>query len=176
VDSITTREELDELEDLSIQQAQKWLLIRRKFKPEQVLSEEFVCSLHKRMYGDVWTWAGQFRKTEKNIGVLPHLIPVELRTLLDDAKFWIRENTYLPDEIAIRVKHRIVAIHCFPNGNGRHSRMIGDILNEKVFGQEPFTWGNANLAKDGGTRHTYLHAVKAADQGDLTRLLAFARS
>lgn len=114
IDSITTREELDELEDLNIQEAQKWLMKKRKFTAEEVLSQDFVRTLHRRMYGDVWNWAGHFRKTKKNIGVPFYRIPEELHILLEDAKFWINQKTYLPDEIAIRVKHRIVAIHCFP--------------------------------------------------------------
>lgn len=175
IDSITTREELDELEDLNIQEAQKWLMKKRKFTAEEVLSQDFVRTLHRRMYGDVWNWAGHFRKTKKNIGVPFYRIPEELHILLEDAKLWINQKTYLPDEIAIRVKHRIVAIHCFPNGNGRHSRMIGDILVEKVLGREPFTWGNGNLVKDGDPRRAYLKAVKAADNGDIAPLLAFAR-
>jgi Fic-DOC domain mobile mystery protein B len=139
INSITTRKELDELEDLNIQQAQKWLIKKRKLTAEEVLSEDFVRTLHKRMYGDVWDWAGRFRKTEKNIGVPFYQIREKLHILLEDATVWINQKAYLPDEIAIRVKHRIVAIHCFPNGNGRHSRMMGDILTEKVFGREPFT-------------------------------------
>ncbi len=60
-------------------------------------------------------------------------ISVELKHLLDDTQFWIDHTTYPPDEIAVRFKHRIVSIHCFPNGNGRHTRLMGDIIVEKIF-------------------------------------------
>jgi Fic-DOC domain mobile mystery protein B len=128
------------------------------------------------MYGEVWAWAGQFRKTNKNLGTDKWQIPTELRNLINDAKFWIENNTYPPEEIAIRFKHRIVSIHCFANGNGRHSRLIADIIIEKVFKQPVFTWGAANLVKQGDTRAAYLNAIKTADVGNIEPLIKFARS
>ena len=132
--------------------------------------------VHKRMYADVWAWAGEFRKTNKNIGIDKWQIPTELRYLLDDSRYWHENNTYPPDEIAVRFKHRIVSIHCFPNGNGRHSRLMADIIIEKIYKQPVFSWGAANLSSEGDARAAYLKAVKAADQGDYSLLLAFARS
>ena len=96
--------------------------------------------------------------------------------LCDDALFWLEHESYTPEEIAVRFKHRLVSIHCFPNGNGRHSRFMGDIVVEKLLGQEPFTWGAGNLSQAGDTRTTYLKAVKAADLGEYAPLLSFARS
>ena len=119
IKSITTRGELDELEQLNIEKAIEWTL-NHKFNKEKILTEEFIKSVHKKMLGDVWEWAGKFRRSEKNIGIDWTKISVELRMLLDDTKYWISNNTYSPDEIAIRFKHRLVSIHCFPNGNGRH--------------------------------------------------------
>ena len=92
------------------------------------------------MFGEVWSWAGIFRKTNKNIGVDKYKIGVELRELCDDAKYWIKYNTYSPDEIAVRFKHRLVSIHLFPNGNGRHSRLVADIITSHIFRGETFTW------------------------------------
>lgn len=128
------------------------------------------------MYGDVWSWAGTYRKTNKNIGVDKYQIPTELRYLLDDVKFWFANNTYSPDEIAIRFKHRLVSIHCFPNGNGRHSRLMADIIIEKIYKRSHYTWGAGNLVKQGDQRDAYLHAVRAADNGDIQPLMTFARS
>jgi Fic-DOC domain mobile mystery protein B len=128
------------------------------------------------MYADVWAWAGEFRKTNKNIGVDKWKIPSDLKYLLDDAKYWHENNTYTQDEIAVRFKHRIVSIHCFPNGNGRHSRLLADIIIEKIYKQPVFSWGTANLSDEGDTRKSYLKAVKTADTGDYSLLLAFARS
>lgn len=175
IHTITTRGELDEFEQQNIERAIKWTM-GRKFKPEQILSEDFVKRLHEKMYGEVWTWAGEFRKTNKNIGVDRSQVPTELRKLLDDCKFWIENGTYTPDEIAVRFKHRIVQIHCFSNGNGRHSRMMGDLIIEKIFGKPIFSWGaNSDLTKVGGARVAYLKAVKAADVDDFASLLEFAR-
>ena len=101
---------------------------------------------------------------------------IELKKLLDDVIYWTTNNTYSPDEIAVRFKHRIVSIHCFPNGNGRHSRLMADIIIEKIFKLPVFSWGAANLSNEGDARAKYLKAVKTADKGDYLPLLAFARS
>jgi Fic-DOC domain mobile mystery protein B len=173
--TIGTRSELDEFEQQNIEQAIQWALTR-SFKPEAIFTQDFICNVHKRMYADVWNWAGEFRKTNKNIGVDKWQVPTELKYLLDDAIYWHKNNTYTADEIAIRFKHRIVSIHCFPNGNGRHSRLMADIIIDKIYKQPVFTWGAANLSSDSNTREAYLKAVKAADNGDYHLLLNFARS
>jgi Fic-DOC domain mobile mystery protein B len=173
--TIATTGELDEFEQQNIEKAVQWIL-GRTFKPELFFTEDFVRMLHKRMYADVWAWAGEFRKTNKNIGVDKWKIPSDLKYLLDDAKYWHENNTYTQDEIAVRFKHRIVSIHCFPNGNGRHSRLLADIIIEKIYKQPVFSWGTANLSDEGDTRKSYLKAVKTADTGDYSLLLAFARS
>ena len=175
IPTIATRGELDEFEQLNIEKAIQWTLMR-KFKKDDILTEDFVKLVHKKMYGDVWTWAGEFRKTNKNIGVDRSQVAIELRKVLGDCKYWIDHGTYPPDEIAVRFKHRLVSIHCFSNGNGRHSRMMGDLIVEKIFGRPVFTWGaNDKLAKAGDTRKEYLNAVKTADANNITPLLEFAR-
>lgn len=175
IDTISTRGELDEFEQQNIEEAVQWVL-KRRLGPDQILREAFICQLHQKMYGDVWSWAGQFRNTEKNIGIARWRIGPELRTLLDDTLYWVEHNTYPPEEIALRFKHRIVSIHCFPNGNGRHSRLMADIIIDKIFKQNVFSWGAANLVHQGETRVTYLQAVRAADAGDIGPLIEFARS
>ena len=175
IKSITTRQELDEFEQQNIEKAWLWLK-RKKLSAEDILSEKFVRELHRHMYADVWKWAGEFRKTNKNIGVDKHKIAVELKQLLDDGLYWIKHNSYPDAEIAIRIKHRIAQIHCFANGNGRHSRLMADIIMEKAFHQPPFTWGAANLIKKGDPRSAYLHALKKADAGDYRELIKFAKA
>lgn len=175
IPTIATRGELDEFEQQNIEQAFLWS-IKGRFKPEAIFKEEFVKNVHKRMYGGVWAWAGEFRKTNKNIGVDKWQIGTDLHNLLNDAKYWMQNDTFSPDEMAVRFKHRIVSIHCFPNGNGRHSRLMADIIVSKVFKQPVFTWGAANLVKGGDARAEYLKAVKAADKGEIEPLMKFARS
>jgi len=175
IPSIATRGELDEFEQQNIEQAVQWTF-GRSFKPETVFTEDFVRLLHKRMFGEVWAWAGTFRKTNKNIGIDKWQIPIELRCLLDDVRYWHENNTYPPDEIAVRFKNRIVRIHCFANGNGRHSRLIADIIIEKIYKLPVFSWGAVQLSGEGDARAAYLRAVKAADKGDYSQLLAFSRS
>jgi Fic-DOC domain mobile mystery protein B len=176
IPSIATHGELDEFEQRNIEKAIQWTLTRT-FRPNELLTEKFVKRVHKKMYGTVWAWAGEFRKTNKNIGIDWPAIPVQLRMLLGDCRYWIDQDTYPPDELAVRFKHRMVSIHCFANGNGRHSRLMADLLLEHIFRQPGFTWGaKTNLAKAGAMRKEYLIAVKAADAGDIGPLLRFARS
>ena len=151
ISTIATREELDEFEQQNIEGAIKWSM-SKKIKPDKLFTESFIKNVHKRMYKDVWLWAGAFRKTNKSIGVDRWQIAIELKNLLDDAGFWIESNTYSPDEIAIRFKHRIVSIHCFSNGNGRHSRLMADMIIEKIFDRPVFTWGAGNLSKESENR------------------------
>jgi Fic-DOC domain mobile mystery protein B len=175
IKSIATRGELDEFEQQNIEDAIQWSLAR-KFKTEQILSESFIKQLHIRMYSSVWKWAGEYRKTNKNIGVDKLEITTALRSLIDDAKYWLENSVYEPDEFAIRFKHRLVSVHCFPNGNGRHSRMIADIIIEKIYQLPVFTWGGASLSVDMDIRSQYLKAIRKADKGDFDLLLKFARS
>lgn len=175
IKSITTRGELDEFEQLNIEKAIEWTL-GKKFKAEQIISEGFVKDLHYRMFSDVWAWAGQFRKSNKNIGVEKHLIAVSLKQLNDDCKYWIKNIIYPEEEIAIRFKRRIVNIHCFSNGNGRHSRLLADIIINHIFGKAFFTWGRTNLNKKGEARTNYLNAIRAGDNGKIQPLIAFAKS
>ena len=133
-------------------------------------------ALHAKMYGDVWTWAGNFRKSNKNIGVPYYQVATDLRLLLDDARYWHENETYPPEEIAIRFKHRIVAIHCFPNGNGRHSRLIADVIVANLYKSEVFSWGSSTLVKADDTRTNYISALRVADRGTINDLIKFARS
>jgi len=175
IKSITTQGELDEFEQLNIEKAVEWT-IHTKLNPENILTEKFIKALHKRMYADVWKWAGEFRKTEKNIGVPWTQIGIELKNLIDDTKYWIENKTYAPAEIAIRFKHRIVSIHCFPNGNGRHSRMMADIIIESIFGEELFSWHQSNRIKPNETRKEYIDALKKANNGNVDQLIKFAKN
>jgi Fic-DOC domain mobile mystery protein B len=175
IQTIATRGELDEFEQQNIESAIQWS-IGLSLKPDLIFTESFVRSVHKRMYDQVWKWAGEFRKSNKNIGTDKWQIPTSLKSLLDDTKYWYEKNVYEPDEIAMRFKHRIVSIHCFPNGNGRHSRLMADIIIQKVFMKPEFSWGTSAFISDTAARDNYLKAIKLADKGDFSLLLEFARS
>ncbi len=168
---ITLRNELNEAEQANILEAEVWAFARKR----GVLTEQFLSNLHKRMYGNVWRWAGRYRTSGKNIGVDAYRIPTELRQLLDDCCYWIENNTYEPDEIAACFHHRLVSIHCYPNGNGRHARLAADLFL-KSMGRERFSWGSTNLVDAGKTRERYIAALQAADQHDIGPLLEFVRS
>jgi Fic-DOC domain mobile mystery protein B len=175
IKTISTRSELDEFEQLNIEEAKVWLL-KTKLTLNKILSEDFIKELHFRMFGNVWKWAGKFRNTNKNIGVDKFEIPFHLKNLVDDTKYWIEHKTFSADEIAIRFSHRLVFIHLFPNGNGRHSRLTADVLINKGFGKEEFSWGNSNLTSKGKSRTDYLSALKKADEGVYNDLIHFSRS
>ncbi|MEZ4722965.1 MAG: mobile mystery protein B [Flavobacteriales bacterium] len=174
IKSINTHGELDEFEQLNIEKAVEWS-IRTKLNAEKILTEQFVKDLHKRMYGEVWKWAGEFRKSEKNIGIPWTQIGTELRNLLDDTKYWIENQTYSEEEIAIRFKHRLVSIHCFPNGNGRHSRLMADIIMESIFRKEIFSWQPSHMVKADEMRKDYINSLRQADQGNIHPLIDFAK-
>jgi len=175
IKSISTQGELDEFEQLNIEKAIEWT-IHANLKPERILTEKFIKDLHKKMYDDVWKWAGEFRMTDKNIGINWTQIGIELKNLIDDTKYWIENKTFSPEEIAIRFKHRIVAIHCFPNGNGRHSRIMADIIIESIFGKEIFSWHKSNMVKADETRKAYIKALREADNGNISPLITFAEN
>lgn len=175
IKTISIREELDEFEQLNIEKAIQWTF-GKKIKANQLFSEKFIKDLHQKMYNDVWKWAGKFRNSEKNLGVKSYLIAIELKQLLDDALFWHEHNTFIPEEFAIRFKHRLVSIHCFPNGNGRHSRLMADLIMEKLFNLNFFSWGNSNLAKSNDLRKSYILAIKQADNNEYKSLIEFAKS
>ena len=168
---ITTRAELDRWEQDNINEALTWT---REHKHKDILNESFLKLLHKKMFCNAWKWAGKFRQTEKNIGVPPYMIAVELKKLCDDAEYWVENKTFSEDEIAVRFHHRLVSIHLFANGNGRHARLAADILLENVFNKPAFTWGSTNLAKPGDIRKQYIESLHAADKGDYKPLLKFA--
>jgi Fic-DOC domain mobile mystery protein B len=168
---ITLRHELNEAEQVNIGAALRWTDTRKR----DALDRVFLSELHRRMFGDVWRWAGQYRTTARNIGVDAYRIAQDVQQAIDDAQYWVEHSTYLPDEIAVRFSHRLVAIHPFPNGNGRFSRLVGDLLAEQL-GQSPFSWGQANLVDAGQTRARYVEALRAADNHDIGPLLFFART
>ena len=170
---ITTREELNRFEQQNLAEAMQWLETGRV---GEILSEGFVRKLHQHMFGKVWKWAGKARTSDKNIGVPKEQVATELHNLLEDTKAQIKHGAYPPDEIAWRFHHRLVWIHPFPNGNGRHARLMTDILLEKLLGRPRFTWGSADLISEGGARNRYLQALRAADKGDCSLLASFVRS
>jgi Fic-DOC domain mobile mystery protein B len=172
---ITHRRDLNEAEQENIVEGAAWVSGRRRVSLERMLSEDFIRTLHKRMFGDVWEWAGTFRTTERNIGVAAYRIGVELAGLLSDVRYWIEYETFQPDEIAIRFHHRLVAIHPFPNGNGRHGRLAADLLIERL-GGERFSWGGGSLGDVGELRARYVATLRAADNHDIAPLLEFTRT
>lgn len=168
---VTTRGELDHLEQANIQSGMQWL---NRTRQTEILSEVFIRTLHKRLFGEVWRWAGTFRTTEKNIGVDPIMIAIELRHLIDDTRYWIEHQTYPPLEIAARFHHRLVYIHPFPNGNGRHARIMADAILTKIYSNPSIDWaGGYDLQSMNERRQVYISALRAADQRDYMPLFSF---
>ena len=175
-DYISTMGELNELEQSNIANAFVWV---GKQQLDDLLSVSFVLKLHEKMFDQVWKWAGRFRRSNKNIGVMKENIQTDLAILIGDTQFWIQNNTFSKTEIAVRFHHRLVQIHIFPNGNGRHARLMTDLLLQKI-GESKFTWGATKVQRaidvEGQTRSEYIAALKKADRGDFLDLIQFVKS
>lgn len=168
---IKTQGELDELEQANIASGLRWLARMRR---KDILTDDFVVELHRRLFADVWDWAGTFRRTGRNIGVDPGQIAIQLHGLMDNAQYWATHGTYPAIEAAVRLHHKLVFIHPFPNGNGRHARIMADVVLGKVYGTDPIDWmAGSDLQKIGERRTAYIAALKAADVHDIGPLLAF---
>ncbi len=175
-DYITTQGELNILEQENILDAANWVLGKRD---GDILNASFLMDLHHRMLNRVWKWAGKPRRSDKNIGVPKEQIHNQLHLLLNDAKYWIENKTYPLDEIAARFHARLVGIHIFANGNGRHARLMTDLLLRQN-GVDPFSWGQksstSQIEVEGPIRENYIASLRAADKGDFGPLLKFVRS
>ena len=177
---VLTRTELNRAEADNISQAMTWLFFsRRRLAAASVIREAWLKRLHGRMYDQVWTWAGQHRTTDRNLGVPAWQVRMNMRDLEADAGAWLADTSatrFSRDECAVRFGYRLVVIHPFPNGNGRWSRLATDALIVALGGHR-FTWGGASLTEAGEVRRAYIAALQAADTGgDLGPLIAFARS
>ncbi|HEY9241916.1 MAG TPA: mobile mystery protein B [Streptosporangiaceae bacterium] len=177
---VLTRSELNRAEADNINQAMTWLFFSsRRLRPESVTREAWLKLLHRRMYNQVWTWAGQYRTTDRNLGVPCWQIPIDMRDVTADARAWLADAgpaRFSADECAIRFGYRLVLVHPFPNGNGRWSRLASDALVVALGGHR-FSWGGAELTEPGLLRRRYIAALQAADTDrDFRPLLAFARS
>jgi Fic-DOC domain mobile mystery protein B len=175
IPNLATRAELNEWERENIILAERWCFSPRVLKNFNPISETGLRQLHREMFGKTWKWAGTYRNTEKTIGVPVIQINNAIAAFLGDAGYWIKEKAFEPDELAVRFHHRLVHIHPFPNGNGRHSRLLADVLVVQL-GRPRFPWGRANLQPGSPVRDRYISSVKQADGGDIKPLMEFARS
>ncbi len=176
IPSLATKAELDEWERRNILEAHEWALNPRVLKSNDPFDEPYLRELHRRMFNRTWKWAGNYRLSEKNIGIPVHEIRNRIPLLLANARYWAEHGTYPIDEIAIRFHHELVgAIHPFPNGNGRHARLHADVIAVKLGGIE-FSWGRSDIIGVGPTREAYIAGLRAADGGNIEPLLKFARS
>ena len=175
IPDLSTKEELNEWERQNIIEAYAWVFEPRNLRRNDPLTEPYVRELHRRMFDQTWKWAGAYRSTEKNIGIAHYQIREALAALLGDAFYWLEHQTFPADEVAVRFHHRLVWIHPFANGNGRHARVMADILVQRQ-GRPAFTWGGASIVPPGEFRSRYIEALRAADAGDIVPILKFARS
>jgi Fic-DOC domain mobile mystery protein B len=171
---IATRGDLNIAEQENILKGMNWARRQRQRTAPDLLQGDFILRLHKEMFGDVWQWSGSYRLTERNIGIEARQIPEALKHMLGDVRYWIEHKIFSADEIAVRLHHRLVAIHPFPNGNGRHSRLMADLLAERL-GSKALSWGSGSLIEAGELRRAYISALQTADAHDIKPLLQFAR-
>lgn len=174
IDTISTQAELNFAEQQSIIESSKWIF---QANHKNILTDQFFKNLHKKMFQSVWSWAGKYRTTNKNIGVESYVIPIEIKKLCDDCDYWIQNQTYDWNEIAARFHHKVVWIHPFANGNGRFSRILTDILIKK-YQQKPLTWGRNSYPKDdfsdeSNLRAEYILSLREADNKKIQKLIHF---
>lgn len=172
--NLTTQAELNEFEARNILDAVNWARWARGSNRD-ILLLPTLRRLHERMFALTWQWAGQFRKSETNIGISPAQIPMRLEQLCGNTRYQIEHNVCPWDELAVRFHHELVSIHPFPNGNGRHARLATDIMLERN-GQARFTWGSHSLTEGTAIRREYIEALREADQGNIGRLFRFVRT
>ncbi len=173
--SLSTRAQLDEVERLKTNAARVWAMRGAVLQRGDLLTEAFARELHRRMFGGIWRGAGRYRTAERDPGWETHRIAEGVRMFLDDAEGWIRFSTYPIHEAAVRLHHRLVSIHPWPNGNGPHARLLADIVVAS-HGEEALTWGSGTPAAElGSARARYTDAIGAADAGEIAPLLEFAR-
>jgi Fic-DOC domain mobile mystery protein B len=175
IPDLTTKEELNEWERQNILEVYGWAFDPRNLHRQDQFAESYVRELHRRMFDQTWKWAGRYRTSEKNIGIPHFQIREALAALLGDVRYWVEHQSFEPDEVAVRFHHRLVWIHPFANGNGRHARLIADVCLRRQ-GRPVFTWGGADIARAGDFRRRYIEALRAADKHDVQPLLVFARS
>lgn len=173
-DHISTQSELNEWEQANIVRGQEWALGSRRSSYRTILSDSFLRDLHNRMFDLTWKWAGAYRRSAKNIGIDWPQIPEQVRVASENAQFWIENEIFQPVELVVRFHHRLIVIHPFPNGNGRHGRLVADLLLMRHFDTERLPWGGHSLVEASGIRDRYLAAMRAADKGDFASLLSFA--
>jgi Fic-DOC domain mobile mystery protein B len=175
IPDLATREELNEWERQNVLDAYGWAFDPRKLHRRDGFAESYARELHRRMFDQTWRWAGQYRSTEKNIGIPHYQIREALPALLGDVRYWVEHRTFEPDELAVRFHHRLVLIHPFANGNGRHARLMADVFLRRQ-DRPVFTWGGADMVRAGDFRRRYIDALRAADRNDIQPLVVFARS
>lgn len=169
--TLQTRGELNDAEASNITDALLWL-DDQELTAADLLNQSFLRDLHRRMFADVWTWAGQLRQRDTTIGIAPIHIQEQLQALLGDTLFWIGQETFTPSEISVRFHHRLVFIHPFVNGNGRHARLAANALARSLdLGPDHLSWGARSGLPAAEARQRYLTALRAADNGDYSLLL-----
>jgi Fic-DOC domain mobile mystery protein B len=174
IPSLSTQRELNEFEAANVADAVLWALKSRRIRRD-LLTLAVLKELHRQMFDRTWKWAGKFRTSDTNIGIPWSQISEAVRNLCDDVAYQAAHSAYPTDEMAVRFHHRMVTVHPFPNGNGRHARLAADLLMRRQ-GVEPFSWGAASLVQDGAARREYLAALKEADGGKFERLISFSRT
>jgi len=174
IPSLTTQAELNEFEALNIAEAVDWAY-RSRIVKRGVLDRDVLSLLHKRMFDKTWLWAGKYRQTAKNLGMETWCIPAEIQTLVIDTRHWIEHTTYDPNELIARFHHRLVSIHPFLNGNGRHARLAADLLCPQIGCPLP-TWGSSDQSNSTDVRSKYINALRRADCHEMQSLVKFLRS
>jgi len=166
---ISTRSELNEWETANILKAVKYHLSEKR---KLTINIQWLKKLHKEMFGESWKWAGKFRQRNLSLGIDWHNINDQIKALVDDIAYWRKNNSLSIFEQSIRIHHRLVKIHPFENGNGRHARLVSDIYLYNNNESRPI-WPSDELIEKSNIRDKYISALKDADSGNYSTLKHF---
>lgn len=175
---VRTKAELNRAESTNISMAVAWLWENPFAEPADLLDQISLRQLHARMFNEVWLWAGKTRVQETNLGVEPSQITQRLQVLLGNTLWQIDNDAYPREEFGTRFHRDLVAIHCFPNGNGRHARLVANELARILgLGRNFYSWGRRSKESPAVVRRRYIDVIKHADStGDYMPLNKFSTS
>lgn len=170
---VATNNELNELEALNIADAFAWA-DDQTWQTADFFTQHVLREIHAKMFDQVWVWAGTYRSREVNIGNCP---PEEISTRLEQVLgnlSYQSENGRSAHDVCTALHHCIAQIHPFPNGNGRHARLVARLLAQTMgLERSSLTWGSTEYADEDTRKAAYISSLRAADDGDFGPLKSF---
>jgi len=131
---IQRKREMDALEAVKLAKATDWAI--RHYSADHRFSAADVCLLHKQWLGEVYSWAGEYRRVNIGKGGFAFAMAAQVSRLMEEFERKVLAvytpcNFNDPEKIieALAVAHcELVLIHPFRDGNGRLSRLLSTLM------------------------------------------------